>query len=230
MDTKSKNFNRIELSRFLSLVNKNSLRNAVYFSGGIILFLAGTIVYGIILNIREDSLAEALSANGYVKFEKPSIVIERKSFSLKLYEDTVLIKTYRASFGKNISAIKTRADDNATPTGEYTICEVDSNHRYHKFLRINYPNISDAAEALRKGWISQRDFDKLKFEFYYEGCPNANTILGGNLGIHGIGKFNFILKNLPFVYNWTNGSIAVSDEAIDEICSVVKKGTEVVIK
>ena len=37
-------------------------------------------------------------------------------------------------------------------------------------------------------------------------------------------------KNLPFVYNWTNGSISVSNEAIDEIFSVVQKGTKVVIK
>jgi hypothetical protein len=54
--------------------------------------------------------------------------------------------------------------------------------------------------------------------------------LGGNLGLHGIGKFNFIIKNLPFVFNWTNGSIALSDEDIDEIFSIVKVGTKVVIK
>ncbi|MCK7523557.1 MAG: L,D-transpeptidase [Ignavibacteriales bacterium] len=83
---------------------------------------------------------------------------------------------------------------------------------------------------MRKGWITQKQFDQLKFEFYYEGCPQANTILGGNLGIHGLGKFDYILKNLPFVYNWTDGSISVSNEAIDEIFSVVQKGTKVVIK
>jgi len=185
----------------------------VYFSGGIILFLAGTIVYGIILNLREDSLTESLKEKGYEKFENPNIIIERKLFSLHL-----------------ISASKTKAEDKATPVGEYAICDVDSNNQYHKFLKLNYPNVSDASEALRKGWITQKQFQQLKFEFYYEGCPKANTMLGGNLGIHGIGKFDYILKNLPFVYNWTNGSISVSNEAIDEIFSVVQKGTKVVIK
>ena len=40
----------------------------------------------------------------------------------------------------------------------------------------------------------------------------------------------YIFKNLPFVFNWTNGSIAMSDENIDEIHSVIREGTEVVIK
>ena len=230
MDNSKQELSKLDLSRLFTLISKNSLRNAVYFSGGIILFLAGTIVYGIILNLREDPLLESLKEKGYERFENPNIVVERKSFSLYLFEDTVLIKTYRASFGKNLSAAKTKAKDNATPVGEYAICDIDSNNQYHKFLKLNYPNVSDAAEALRKGWVTQKQYDQLKFEFYYEGCPKANTILGGNLGIHGIGKFDYILKNLPFVYNWTDGSIAVSNEAVDEIFSVVQKGTKVVIK
>ena len=227
---KNQKLSKLDLSRLFTLISKNSLRNAVFFSGGIILFLAGTIVYGIILNLREDSLTEALKENGFERFENVNIIIDRKSFNLQIYEDSVLIKTYRASFGKNLSTAKIRSGDNATPVGEYAICDLDSNHQYHKFLKLNYPNVNDASEALRKGWISQKQFDQLKFEFYYEGCPKANTVLGGDLGIHGLGKFDYILKNLPFVYNWTNGSIAVSNEAIDEIYSVVQKGTKVVIK
>jgi murein L,D-transpeptidase YafK len=230
LDSPKHKLSKLDLSRLFTHISKDSLRNAVYFSGGIILFLAGAIVYGIILNLREDSLLESLKEKGYERFENPNIVVERKAFSLNLFEDTVLIKTYRASFGKNLSASKTKAEDNATPIGEYAICDIDSNNQYHKFLKLNYPNVNDAAEALRKGWITQKQFDQLKFEFYYEGCPKANTILGGNLGIHGIGKFDYILKNLPFVYNWTDGSIAVSNEAVDEIFSVVQKGTKVVIK
>lgn len=230
MEIKNRKLSKLDLSRLFALISKNTLRNAIYFSGGIILFLAGTIVYGIILNLREDSLTESLKEKGFERFENPNIIIERKLFGLQLYEDTVLIKMYRASFGKNLSAAKTRAEDNATPVGQYAICDIDSNNQYHKFLKLNYPNVNDASEALRKGWITQKQFDQLKFEFYYEGCPKTNTILGGNLGIHGIGKFDYILKNLPFVYNWTNGSISVSNEAIDEIFSVVQKGTKVVIK
>jgi len=54
--------------------------------------------------------------------------------------------------------------------------------------------------------------------------------LGGDIGIHGIGRLNFFFKNLPFVFNWTDGSIALSNENIDELISVVKVGTKIVIR
>ena len=55
-------------------------------------------------------------------------------------------------------------------------------------------------------------------------------VLGGNIGIHGIGRLNSIFKNLPFVYNWTDGSIALSNEDLDEILTVINTGTNIVIK
>ena len=75
-----------------------------------------------------------------------------------------------------------------------------------------------------------KGYNEIKFQFYYEGCTKFHNILGGDIGIHGIGELNYIFKNLPFVFNWTNGSIAMSNENIDEIYSVIKEGTEVVIK
>ena len=84
-------------------------------------------------------------------------------------------------------------------------------------------------EKGNKDWI-EKEIDQLKFDFYYSGCTSDKTILGGNIGIHGIGRYDYFFKNLPFVYNWTDGSIAVSNEDIDELYTAVKKGTEVVIK
>ncbi len=220
-------FNFKNISRY---INKSTLKNTLYFSGGIVLFMVGVIVYGIILNLRDIPLNEAMSEKGYTKLENTNIIIDRKTYSLALYEDTVLIKSYRASFGKNINTPKSRAGDDATPVGDYQICSIDTASKYHKFLQLNYPNIHDSMEGLRLGWISQITFDNLKFEFYHEGCVDSNTPLGGHIGIQGIGEYNSIFKNLPFVYNWTDGSIAVSNEDIDEIYSVIKEGTKVVIK
>jgi murein L,D-transpeptidase YafK len=219
------NFNRLK-----PLLNMNMLKNIVLFSGGIILFVFGIVVYGIVLNLREPTLAEAMAEKGFTKLENAHILIEKHSYSLNLYEDSVLIKTYRANFGLNINNPKSKANDKATPVGEYTICDIDTVHKYYKFLRLNYPNLNDAAEALRKNIITQKEFDELKFQFYYEDCTDANTPLGGNVGIHGIGEYNSIFKNLPFVFNWTDGSVAVTNEDINEIYSVVKKGTKVVIR
>jgi len=196
----------------------------------IFLFLCGVIVYGIILNLREVPLSEALIQKGFSKLENTSIVIDRTSFTLDLYEDSVLVKTYRASFGRTLHKPKRRAGDGATPVGKYQVCSIDTSYKYNIFFRLNYPSLDDASDALKKGLISQKEFNNIKFEYYYEGCTGYNLVLGGNIGIHGIGKFNYILKNLPFVFNWTDGSIALSDEDIEEIYSVIKIGTEVIIK
>jgi len=218
------------LSLFKQYIDKNTVRNVIYISLTIILFMAGVIVYGVILNIREVSISKALLEKGFTRLQNPNIIIDRDTYALNLYEDTVLVKSYRVSFGRNIHKIKNKAGDEATPVGEYKICSIDTSHQYHIFFRLNYPNLNDAAEALRKGWITQKEFNQIKFEFYYEGCTKYNEALGGDIGIHGIGRLNYIFKNLPFVFNWTNGSIAMSDENMNELYSIVKVGTKVVVK
>jgi murein L,D-transpeptidase YafK len=212
------------------LFNPKILKSTLFFSGGIVLFIIGVIIYGIILNLRETSVADAMREKGYTVLNEPNIIIDKKNYTLSLYEDTVLIKTYRANFGKNINAAKTRANDNATPVGSYQICSIDTSHKYYIELKLNYPNINDITEALRKNMITQEEFDELKYEFYYEGCLKLKTILGNDVSIHGIGEFNFIFRNLPFVFNWTDGSIALSNEDIYELSKIVSKGTKVVIK
>ncbi len=229
MITDNSKIPKANLKHYLSYFNINLIRNIVFFSGGIILFILGVILYGVFLNLKEVPLKQAMLEKGFKKLENPYIVINRSTYTLNLYEDTVLIKTYRANFGRNVNMPKSRAGDLATPVGTYKICEIDTGTKYYMFFKLNYPNLNDAANALRKGVISQTEFDKLKFEFYYGQCPDSNTPLGGNIGIHGIGKLDFIFKYLPFNYNWTDGSIAISNEDIDELYSVVKKGTKVVI-
>ena len=213
-----------------NLFSVGILKSTLFFSGGIILFIIGVIIYGIILNLREIPLREAMQEKGYTTLSDPNIIINRKDYTLSLYEDTVLIKTYRANFGKNVNVPKTRSDDHSTPVGNYQICSIDKNHKYYVELKLNYPNINDISEALRKNMITQQEFDELKFEFYYEGCLKLNTQLGNDVSIHGIGEYNFIFRNLPFVFNWTDGSIALSNEDIYELSNVVSKGTKVVIK
>lgn len=215
---------------FSAYVNKNTLKNVFFFSGGIVLFIAGVIGYGVIINLRSVTLSEAMASKGIKKFTNPHIVINKKQYALLLYNDTVMVKSYRASFGRNVNSDRHFTEDLATPVGKYEICSIETSYVYDKFLQINYPNIEDMTEALRKGLITQAEYDKLKYEFYYKGCPDSGTAVGGHLGIQGQGRLNFLLKNLPFVYNWTDGSVAVSNEDIDEIFSVVKKGTKVVIK
>ncbi len=204
-------------------------KNTLYVFGSVIIFFAGVICYGIILNLREITLAQALTEKGIKEVKDVHLVIDRKNYKLNLYSRGILIKDYKAVFGKNSSIIKTSVDDNVTPIGEYKICALDTSSRYHKFLHLNYPNEHDAAEALARGYIGQDECSSIMISIKHNECPLKETRLGSEIGIHGIGQYNIIFKNLPFSFNWTNGSIAVSNESIDELYSVVKIGTPVKI-
>ncbi len=206
------------------------LRNILYISGGIFVFFVGMVIYGIILNSGEINLAEAMQSKGLSKLENVHLVVNKNKYRVELYSNTLLIKSYKAVFGKNKSEIKTFAEDYVTPLGSYIICSVDTNSVYHKFLKLNYPNLRDAAEALKNGYISNEEYMKLKEGFNNNDCSPYDTKLGANIGIHGIGEYNLIFKNLPFVFNWTNGSIAVSNESIDEIYEATHIGTKVEIR
>ncbi len=205
------------------------LKNIIYISGSIAVFFTGLICYGIILNMREISLDEAMKQKGINKIENVILVVNRKNYRVELHSGKVLIKTYKAVFGKNNSAVKKSKDDLATPIGDYLICSIDTVSKYHKFLRLNYPNEKDAGEALKRGYISQDEFDQIINAFTNSDCPPLNTKLGADIGIQGIGEYDLIFRNLPFTFNWTDGSIAISNKSIDELYSVVKIGTRVKI-
>ncbi len=204
------------------------LRNLVYFSISTILFFGGMIVYGIVLNLREDTLEELMQQKGLTKLSNVQLVVSRHNYKLDLYSDSVLIKTYKAIFGQGTGRIKTSRFDNITPRGVYHICRIDTNNYYYKKMFLNYPNKNDAAEAFKNGIITRSEYDLITSGSLK--CPPDETRLGADIGIHGIGEYNFIFKNLPFAFNWTNGSIAVSNEDIDELLSVVKIDTRVEIR
>ena len=206
------------------------LRNVIYIMSSIILFFTGIVLYGIIINLRDISLKEALAEKKIIKFENPSIIVDRRNYTLNLYSDTILVKQYNAVFGRNSNSLKLSNDDFVTPIGKYEICRIDTKYIYYKKMFLNYPNQSDAAEALRMDIISKSDFLKITRSYKNKSCPEGLTPLGNDIGIQGIGEYNLIFKNLPFVFNWTNGSIAVSNEDIDELITVVELGTQVVIK
>lgn len=220
----------IDISKVRHFININVLKNVIFFSGGIVIFILGMVTYGIILNYREIALKQLMGEKKITAFENPNLIIDRKNYSLQLYEDTILVKTYRANFGRNIQSPKLLATDGATPVGEYKVCSLDTSNIYYRLIKINYPNINDAIDALRKNYITQREFDSIKYQNEYENCPQFHYKMGGNMGIQGIGKYDIIFRNLPFNFNWTDGNVAISNEDMDELFLVMKKGSKIVIK
>ena len=154
----------------VSIFKSTLIRNVLLTISAIALFFSGVLVYGVILKMREAPLKDAMLNKGFRKLENVNIIVDRRNYTLNVYEDTVLIKSYRASFGRNLADKKKKFDDGATPVGTYKICNVVNDKNYYKFVKISYPNLEDASEALRKSFITQKEFNQIKFEYYYEEC------------------------------------------------------------
>ncbi len=206
------------------------IKNIIYFSSSLLIFFAGVVAYGVFLNSREKPLSEIMDSFSYDVKGNINIIVDKSRYKLYLYSDTLLIKAYNVSLGKGGQKKRDSFYGNATPVGSYIICKIDTVNKYHKAMIINYPNKYDAAEALRNNQISREIYMKI------DGCISANSCTSDVLpdaepiSLHGIGDYDFIFRNLPFVFNWTNGSIALSNKSIDELYSVVGEGTPVLIK
>ena len=132
---KGKKLGPIQVSDF---INVGIARNILYLTGAILLFIFGALLYGFILSeIRAVPISEAMFQNGISEFRNPSLLISRKYYTLSLFEDSVLIKDYRVNFGKSVGAPKSKANDNATPIGEYQICRIDTVSYTHLTLPTN---------------------------------------------------------------------------------------------
>ena len=193
------------------------------------LFFFFMVAYGVVLNSNKVSLEEAMSKAGIDTLQNVHLIIDRKDYKIELYSDSVLVKEYKSVFGQNSGIIKTSRNDLITPLGYYRVCEIVDNYKYYKLIRLNFPNLKDAAEAVKNGDITQREYQMIRSAYEKDECPPPDTRLGNEIGIHGMGEYDYIFRNLPFVYNWTNGSAAISNQELDEISSVVNKGTLVII-
>lgn len=135
------------------------------------------------------------------------ILILKARRELTLFHDGKPLKTYEVSLGGSPVGDKECQGDSRTPEGTYRIDLKNRHSRFHRSLRVSYPNASDVAEAQRRG------------------CSP-----GGDIMIHGLGKSFGYLGKLHLASDWTLGCIAVTNEEIEEIWAAVDVGTVVEIR
>ncbi len=148
-----------------------------------------------------------LSACGGSKFRSYSgpevtrIVVYKGERKLHLVNGTKALKTYKIGLGGNPVGDKQIEGDGKTPEGSYQIDRRNPNSAYHLSLGISYPNEQDVETAKALGKEP-----------------------GGDIFIHGQAR-----KNKGRSKDWTAGCIAVKDREMEEIYSMVRTGTEIVI-
>lgn len=131
------------------------------------------------------------------------------------------------ALGRGGVAKNRRQGDKKTPLGEFRIAWVNPNSRFHLFFGLNFPTAEYASDAFSQGLISSETYAQIEYAGYQQLPPPQNTPLGGNIGIHGVGKGDVTIhKRL----NWTEGCIALSNKQIEKLAKWVSIGTKVVIR
>ena len=126
---------------------------------------------------------------------------------MELKRNGRLLRAYRVSLGFAPLQHKEREGDGRTPEGTYSIDARNPRSSFHLSLRVSYPDADDRARAEALG-VSP----------------------GGDIYIHGLPNGLRKLRTPHLKRDWTTGCVAVTDEEIREVWSLVPTGAAVVIR
>ncbi|MDR1241219.1 MAG: L,D-transpeptidase family protein [Deltaproteobacteria bacterium] len=135
------------------------------------------------------------------------LLVEKSKRLLTAYADGQAVRAYRVSLGTSPEGAKEFQGDCKTPEGIYFVDGKNPRSRYYKNLGVSYPSPADRAHAAQ-----------------YGKSP------GGDIKIHGLGPKFRILGSMQWLYDWTLGCIAVTDEEIDELYAHTPVGTTIEIR
>ena len=166
--------------------------------------------------------------NEVLTFDYPGywVLVDSKQNRLKLYNEKNVVKEFHASIGVNGSSFTRIMGDKRTPTGEFTINLFNPQSQFKKFFRIDYPRPDHVEKALKDKIITKKEYDYYWNYKRNRGYPPQVTKLGGQIGIHGVGrKDSWLHKKV----NWTDGCVAITNQEIDDLSKYIGIGTKVVI-
>lgn len=135
------------------------------------------------------------------------ILIDKSARTLTLFAAGRAMKTYAVALGQDPVGAKRCQGDNRTPEGRYRISGRKHNSDFHRALRISYPGPADIARARERG------------------CAP-----GGDIMIHGLAPAFARIGPRHRTRDWTRGCVAVTNDEIEQIWSLVADGTPVEIR
>lgn len=136
------------------------------------------------------------------------VVVHKSERGMHLYANGRRLRSYRVALGRRWQGHKQERGDGRTPEGRYVLAgRLDvGDSAFHRSIRISYPNAEDVRSARERG-----------------------VHPGSNIVIHGLPNgIGADLIDHPD-YDWTNGCIAVTNEEMDEIWTLIADGTPIEI-
>jgi murein L,D-transpeptidase YafK len=135
------------------------------------------------------------------------IVVEKSKHLMTVYALNKPIATFQIALGQEPVGPKTCAGDNRTPEGIYTVIDHKADSNFYLALRLSYPSPKDITNAKK-----------------------LNCKPGNNIMIHGLPKRFIKLGRAHREVDWTHGCIAVNNQEMDQLWTMVANGTTVEIR
>jgi len=158
---------------------------------------------------QHSSMSGASANQDLNKLPKIDLVlVKKRDRTLSLISAGVPVRVYSVSLGDDPLGHKQFEGDERTPEGQYVLDWRNPQSHYYKSIHISYPNLDDIAYAEARG---------------------ENP--GGMIMIHGLPNDrnnNLDVRSL-LDRDWTDGCIALTNTAMDEVWHLVDNGTPIYI-
>ena len=142
-----------------------------------------------------------------------SIVIDKSSYELYVYDAKGWYATYPVVFGNPSLADKKMEGDRNTPEGSFRIVNKRVHDKWDRYMGLDYPT----SESLAK--FNER---KRRGEIPSSARP------GAGIGIHGVWPHeDFVIDRYK---NWTDGCISLKNGDIEDLYNYISIGTPVTIR
>jgi murein L,D-transpeptidase YafK len=135
------------------------------------------------------------------------VLVVKSERRLHLLSRGETLKSYRVSLGKQPNGPKLREGDKRTPEGFYWIDWRKNSDKYNLSMHISYPNARDLARA-----------------------RNDNVPPGSMIMIHGTPLDEEYPEWYFHTLDWTEGCIAMKNDDMREVWSLVADGTLIEIR
>lgn len=178
----------------------------------------------------EPDLIETLIARAHVPRHSNEVwvLVDDKEASLNIYRGNMSLARFApVSLGRSGAKSQRLRGSNVTPLGEFRINRFNHESQWHIFAGVDYPTPAHARMALNNGVYSQQDYDRYFTYYRRYGAPPQDTVLGGAIGVHGLGKAD---PDIHAKFHWTQGCVAVTNTQIEQMVEHVDIGTRVVIR
>ena len=166
----------------------------------------------------EDVSQEPMAAWVEINSRAKRLTVHRPGESSVVFEGV--------AFGAAGVKEKRKQGDHITPKGRYTIGWISKRSKFLYFIGLNYPSVEDAQRGYKNGVITEATFSTIQKSHTGGATPPQTTPLGGHIGIHGLGKGSLEIHRLA---NWTEGCIAVDNDQIRKLITLVSPGMRVEI-